>query len=63
MREDLFIMQPYETDFSEIYDILMEDIPYDKWADYIESLLKQYGIDKGLILELGCGTEIGRAHV
>jgi SAM-dependent methyltransferase len=56
MREDLFIMQPYETDFSEVYDILMEDIPYDKWADYIESLLKQYGIDKGLILELGCGT-------
>lgn len=49
-------MQPYETGFSEAYDILMEDIPYDKWADYIEGLLKQHGIEQGLVLELGCGT-------
>lgn len=44
------------TDFAPVYDILMEHIPYDKWADYIEKILKRHGIDKGLVLELGCGT-------
>lgn len=44
------------TDFASVYDILMEHIPYDEWADYIEAILKQYGIDQGLLLELGCGT-------
>ena len=44
------------TDFASVYDILMEHIPYDEWADYIENILKKHGIDKGLILELGCGT-------
>lgn len=44
------------TDFASVYDILMNHIPYDDWADYIENILKQNGIDKGLVLELGCGT-------
>ena len=44
------------TDFASVYDIMMSHIPYDKWADYIEGILKQHGIDKGLVLELGCGT-------
>lgn len=44
------------TDFALVYDILMEHIPYDEWVDYIENILKQHGIDKGLVLELGCGT-------
>ena len=44
------------TDFASVYDILMEDIPYDKWADYIEKILKRHGINKGIVLELGCGT-------
>lgn len=44
------------TDFASVYDILMDHIPYDKWADYIDNILKEHGIDKGLILELGCGT-------
>jgi len=44
------------TDFAAMYDILMEDIPYDLWAGYIEKILKKHGIDKGLVLELGCGT-------
>lgn len=44
------------TDFASVYDILMEDIPYDEWADYIEKILKSHGIEKGLVLELGCGT-------
>lgn len=44
------------TDFASVYDILMGHIPYDEWADYIENILKQHGIDRGLVLELGCGT-------
>ncbi|NLO08941.1 MAG: class I SAM-dependent methyltransferase [Clostridiales bacterium] len=44
------------TDFASVYDILMEHIPYDEWANYIENILKQHGFDKGLVLELGCGT-------
>jgi SAM-dependent methyltransferase len=44
------------TDFASVYDILMSHIPYDEWADYIEGILRQYGIEKGLVLELGCGT-------
>ena len=48
-------MEAY-TGFASVYDILMNHIPYDKWADYIENILKKHGIDKGLLLELGCGT-------
>lgn len=44
------------TDFASVYDIMMNHIPYDEWADYIDNILKQHGIDKGLVLELGCGT-------
>lgn len=44
------------TDFALVYDTLMGHIPYDEWADYIDGILKQHGIDKGLVLELGCGT-------
>jgi SAM-dependent methyltransferase len=34
----------------------MDNVPYDEWADYIQKLLKKFNIDKGLVLELGCGT-------
>lgn len=44
------------TGYATVYDISMEHIPYDKWADYVDNILKQHGINKGLILELGCGT-------
>lgn len=44
------------SDFASVYDILMEHIPYDEWADYIDNILKKHGITKGLVLELGCGT-------
>ncbi len=44
-------------DFSSIYDRLMtRDIPYARWADYIENLFILYGIDPQLICELACGT-------
>lgn len=42
--------------YATVYDLSMEHIPYDKWADYIENIMEQHGIPKGLVLELGCGT-------
>jgi SAM-dependent methyltransferase len=48
-------MQPY-TGFASVYDLFMDNVPYDEWADYVEYLLKKYKIKDGLIAELGCGT-------
>lgn len=47
---------PYNADFAAVYDIFMEHIPYDEWADYIYRLLLKERINNGLLLELGCGT-------
>lgn len=48
-------MQAY-TGFAQVYDIFMDNVPYDEWTEYLAGLLKEYGIEDGLILELGCGT-------
>lgn len=48
-------MQPY-TGFASVYDMFMDNVPYDVWADYVKKLLKKFNIEKGLVLELGCGT-------
>lgn len=48
-------MEQY-TGFARVYDEFMDDIPYEEWADYICSLLSEYKIDDGLLLDLGCGT-------
>lgn len=44
------------TAFADVYDSFMREIPYEEWAQYVISLLKERGIDDGLVLELGCGT-------
>lgn len=46
---------PYES-FSEVYEELMDDVPYDKWCDRICSILGENGINDGLLLDLCCGT-------
>ena len=33
-----------------------DNIPYEEWADYLKSLLNEYGVKDGLVLDLGCGT-------
>lgn len=48
-------MESY-TEFANLYDLFMEDIPYDMWCDYIVDLLLAEKIDGGIVLELGCGT-------
>jgi SAM-dependent methyltransferase len=48
-------MEAYEG-FAEVYDLFMDNIPYKDWSDYVSGILKEYGIEDGLILDLGCGT-------
>lgn len=48
-------MEAY-TGFAEVYDTFMDNVPYEKWAEYVVGLLKKYGIEDGLVLDLGCGT-------
>lgn len=42
--------------FAYVYDIFMDNVPYDEWGEYLVSLLKKYGVEDGLVLDMGCGT-------
>ncbi len=44
------------TSFAQVYDLFMDNVPYEQWGQYLYSLLKEYGIKDGLLLDLGCGT-------
>ncbi len=50
------------TGFARVYDMFMDNVPYDEWTAYLDKLLKKYGVKPGpntevpLICELGCGT-------
>lgn len=42
--------------FAKVYDELMDETPYEKWFSFLREQLKAYGIEEGLVLDLGCGT-------
>ena len=44
------------TGFAEVYDLFMDDIPYEDWCTYLVGLLRDQGLTEGLVLDLGCGT-------
>lgn len=44
------------TSFSQVYDLFMDNVPYEEWGRFLAELLKEYGIEDGLLLDLGCGT-------
>ena len=48
-------MEAY-TDFASVYDQFMDETPYEQWCQNILAVLREYDIQSGLILELGCGT-------
>lgn len=48
-------MEAY-TGFAEVYDIFMDNVPYKEWSEYLRGILSEYGIEEGLVLDLGCGT-------
>lgn len=48
-------MEAY-TGFAQVYDLFMDNVPYEEWAQYVRELLLEYGVKDGLVLDLGCGT-------
>lgn len=48
-------MEAY-TSFAQVYDMFMDNVPYEKWSEYLAELFREYGIEDGLLLDLGCGT-------
>ena len=44
------------SELASCYDIFMEDVPYDKWLDYVLDVFKRYKVPRELVLDLGCGT-------
>lgn len=44
------------SSFAMVYDLFMDNVPYEEWCGYIRSILQEYGIGEGLLLDLGCGT-------
>ncbi len=48
-------MEAYTT-FAGVYDMFMDNIPYEKWVEYLHDIMEEYNIHEGTILELGCGT-------
>ena len=42
--------------FADVYEYLMDNVPYDEWFERIRELLTENGIRDGIIAELGCGT-------
>ncbi|MBQ7839010.1 MAG: class I SAM-dependent methyltransferase [Lachnospiraceae bacterium] len=43
-------------DFAEVYDIFMDETPYEQWCEFVKETLRKEGITDGLVLDLGCGT-------
>ncbi len=56
-------------DFAGVYDELMDNVPYEQWADRLDSLIHKYGVslpergeedalaaERNLVVDLGCGT-------
>lgn len=44
------------TGFAQVYDLFMDNVPYAEWCGYLAGILREYGIEDGLVLDLGCGT-------
>ena len=55
--------------FAEVYDIFMDNTPYEQWKDFLVRTIEKYGVSKperdagdaltserNLVLDLGCGT-------
>ena len=43
-------------DFAYYYDMLTENVDYEKRCEYICSLLAENGVSEGILLDLACGT-------
>ena len=48
-------MEAYSS-FAQVYDLFMDNVPYEEWSEYVIALLKEEKVESGLVLDLGCGT-------
>ncbi|SFI12811.1 Methyltransferase domain-containing protein [Pseudobutyrivibrio sp. OR37] len=48
-------MEAY-TGFASVYDMYMDNIPYDDWANNIKTLFQKYDMPMEIVCDLGCGT-------
>lgn len=48
-------MEAY-SGFAEVYDLFMDDTPYEEWCAFAMEQLRRNGIEEGLVLDMGCGT-------
>ena len=46
------------SNFAAVYDALMDNIPYDAWADYLHGLLVEYDIEAAFWQSLAVEPEI-----
>lgn len=42
--------------FADVYDLFMDETPYEEWGAFIVECLKERGVERGIVLDLGCGT-------
>ena len=55
MKEKRKMNESY-TSFAQVYDMFMDNVDYPAWSKYLIQLLKEYQVEDGLVLDLGCGT-------
>jgi len=48
-------MEAY-SEFANVYDLFMEDTPYEAWYTFIKECVSTQGIQVESVCELGCGT-------
>lgn len=48
-------MESY-SGFADVYDLFMDETPYEEWGAFIAECLKERGVERGIVLDLGCGT-------
>ena len=44
------------TSFAQVYDLFMDNVPYEDWCAFLCRKLKEHHITDGPVLDLGCGT-------
>lgn len=44
------------SEFASVYDLFMDNVPYEEWSKRIVERLANMGITQGIVAELGCGT-------
>lgn len=55
MHLDTKINPPYSS-LADIYDVVMSDVDYETWADYIDEIIITHNPGASKLLELACGT-------